>query len=84
MCIKSRIVHWKATGLINVIVTQALAVGLLAAIRFSQPFRVQQALVLAAVGLMVGGTLYALYLSPQARDVRREIVARNLKKSSRW
>lgn len=75
MCINTRARHWKSTGiwLPGLIALYALVV--FPFIDVSQTGRQLKAHALAVGAAYVLATLYAMYLSPQARTVRREIVA---------
>jgi hypothetical protein len=75
MCIKTRVKDWNRTGLLFPAVVVLYALLIFPFIDISQTGREIKAHVLIVTGLLALSTLYALYLSPQARQVRRQIVA---------
>lgn len=75
MCIKTRVKDWSRTGLLFPAVVVLYAALIFPFIDISQTGRAIKAHVLIVTGLLAISTLYALYLSPQARQVRRQIVA---------
>lgn len=75
MCIKTRVKDWNRTGLLFPAVIVLYASLIFPFIDISQSGRAIKAHVLIVTALLVLSTIYALYLSPQARQVRRQIVA---------
>lgn len=74
MCIKTRIKHWRATGLVVPAVVTAYAVLVFPFIDISAEARdVKVHAMFVAIAMLVA-MLYALYFSPQARQVRKAIV----------
>lgn len=75
MCIKTRAIHWKSTGLWLPGLVALYTLLVFPFMDVSQTGRQLKAHALAVGAVYILGTLYAMYLSPQARAVRREIVA---------
>ncbi len=74
MCIRTRITHWRATGVIQVLSATLIAASLVNRIG-PETSADDGALLKAGAFLLVGLSLvYAMYLSPQARGVRQQIV----------
>lgn len=74
MCIRTRLTHWRATGVLVIAAANLLAIALIVT---SMPAQIHSGALTGAIALIVASTLSAMYFSPQARQVRREIVARS-------
>jgi hypothetical protein len=75
MCIRTRITHWRATGLLPVICAYAAGLAVLGAHDVGLGLAPREGAYLLAFSLVGGSVLYAAYLSPQARAVRQHIVS---------
>lgn len=74
MCIRTRITHWRATGVIQVLSATLIAASLVNRIGPDTPAANQALLKCAAFALVGLALVYAMYFAPQARAVRQHIV----------
>lgn len=74
MCIRTRITHWRATGLLPVILAYVAGLATLGLIEGGWGATARETAYLVAFSIVGGSVLYAAYLSPHARDVRQQIV----------
>lgn len=81
MCIRTRVTHWRATGVIQVLSATLIAASLVNRIG-PESSADERALLKGGAFLLVGLSLvYAMYFAPQARGVRQQIVrARRLER----
>lgn len=74
MCIRTRITHWRATGVIQVLSATLIAASLINRIGPATPHADQVLLKSTSFALVGLALAYAMYLAPQARAVRQHIV----------
>lgn len=74
MCIRTRITHWRATGVIQVLSAALISASLINRISPETSASDQVILKLTAFALMGIALVYAMYFAPQARSVRQHIV----------